>query len=245
MIFYFPKQLQFGAGGLVDWLRAKFSPADQGPSVAGKQGRPGSRVLRALRPDRAYGISAFVGLLTYFAYGFLNDAWANPALFAIALYMFLCIPGYSKLSNRIEIYATRQSGLETAGRLCRYLAQLGVNLILLWTFLAAGILDPAGLVELGGFFATAAWVTIVSQGGQYFATWLARQGLGRFDINVVLAISTSAVVNALAVSGVPWIQPIYLFLSLSIGLTMLSFGMLSDALCVLRRGRGSWSQSGS
>ncbi len=181
------------------------------------------------RLNGAYGISALVGILTYFAYGSLNGAWANPALAGIVLYMFLVIPGYSKLSNRIETYAARWSGLETVGRLCRYLAQLGVNLILLWAFLAGEILDPAGLAELGGFFGAAAWITIVSQGGQYFATGLARHGLGRSDINVVLAISTSAVVNALAVSGVLWIQPIYVAVSMSIGVTMLSFGILSDA----------------
>ncbi len=185
-------------------------------------------MIRLPRLDAAYGISALVGVLTYFAYGSLNAAWANPALAGIALYMVLSIPGYSKLSNWIESRAARWSGLATAGRLCRYLAQLGVNLILLWAFLAGGILDPAGLAELGGFFGAAAWITIVSQGGQYFATWLARHGIGRSDINVVLAVSTSAIVNALAVSGVLWIQPIYLAVSLSIAITMLSFGIWSD-----------------
>ena len=94
------------------------------------------------------------------------------------------------------------------------------------------------IVDLGGFFGAAAWITIISQGGQYLATWLARIGLGRPDLNVVLAISTSAVVNALAVSGVAWLQPIYLVVSLSIGLTMLSFGLFSDARNALVRSAG-------
>ena len=199
-------------------------------------------MIRLPRLGGAHGISALVGILTYFAYASLNGAWANPALVGIALYMFLFIPGYSKLSNRIETYAALRSRLETVGRLCRYLAQLGVNLILLWAFLAGEILDPAGLAELGGFFGAAVWITIVSQGGQYFATWLARHGLGRSDINVVLAVSTSAVVNALAVSGVLWIQPIYVAVSLSIGITMLSFGIFSDArLALIRKAGGALS----
>ena len=194
--------------------------------------------LRHLRLDQAYGISALVGVITYLAYGALNGAWSNPALVGISLYMFLFIPGYSKLSNWVERHAAEGSGLETVGRICRYLAQLAVNLALLWVFIAGGILDPAGLTDLGGFFGAAAWITVVSQGGQYLATWLARIGAGRADLNVVLAVSTSAVVNALAVSGVAWLQPIYLVVSLSIGLTLLSFGLFSDARNALARPAG-------
>ena len=149
--------------------------------------------------------------------------------------MFLCIPVYAKISNRIEAQAARRSGLETAGRAARCLIQLCVNLVLLWVFLAGGVLDPAGLAGLGGFLGTAAWITAVSQGGQYLATLLARNGLGRSDLNVVVAVASSAVVSALAVSGVAWIQPIYVMLSLAAGLAILVSGLLADVRLLLGR----------
>lgn len=198
-----------------------------------------TRICYSVRSDLgAYGVSATVGLLTYVVYGALNSAWANPALAAIALYMFLFIPGYSKVSNWIEGQVSQRVGLETAGRTSRYLAQLGVNLVLLWVFLAGGILEHAGLVALGGFFGAAAWITVVSQGGQYLATWLARNGLGGADLNVVLAVATSAVVSALAVSGVAWVQPIYMVVSLGAGFTILASGVLSDLRLTLARQSG-------
>lgn len=227
-----------GQGGGISWSLLSLIESFQALKVAGWGPFTILRRLRHLRLDQAYGISALVGVVTYLAYGALNGAWSNPALVGISLYMFLFIPGYSKLSNRVERLAAEGSGLETVGRICRYLTQLGVNLALLWVFLAGDILDPAGLADLGGFFGAAAWITIVSQGGQYLATWLARNGFGRPDLNVVLAVSTSAVVNALAVSGVAWLQPIYLVVSLSIGLTVLSFGLLSDARNALARPAG-------
>ena len=192
--------------------------------------------MTGLRFDaKAYRISAFVGIVTYLAYGALNGAWTNPALVGIALYMFLCIPGYAALSNRVEAQAARRTGLESTGRLARYLSQLCVNLVLLWVFLAGGVLDPAGLIGLGGFFGAAAWITAVSQGGQYLATTLARNRFGRADLNVVVAIAASAVVSALAVSGVAWVQPIYVVLSLAAGLAILTSGLLADARLLLGR----------
>ncbi len=49
------------------------------------------RTLR-IRLNSSYGLSAFVGVVTYLAYGSLNQAWSNWVLFAVALYMFLSIP---------------------------------------------------------------------------------------------------------------------------------------------------------
>lgn len=180
-----------------------------------------------------YMVSGLVGVLTYVVYGSLNDAWAKPALVGISLYMFLVIPWYSGFSNRIEARARAFSGLETIGRLFRYLVQLGFNLVLLWVFLAGEILDPSGLDGIGGFFGAAAWVTVVSQGGQYLANWLAAYKIGNADLNVVLAISTSVIVNALAVSGVAWIQPVYVAISLIFGVSIFAVGIGLDARTLL------------
>lgn len=183
---------------------------------------------RQLRLNSSYGMSAFVGVVTYLAYGSLNYAWGNWVLFAVALYMFLSIPLYSKLSNKCELAVARRTQLETLGRVARYVLQLLVNLALLWVFVEGQVIDPSGLDGIGGFFATAAWITIVSQGGQYLANWLARRHVGDSDRNVVLAVSISAMVNALAVSGVTWVQPIYIILSLSFGALIFGAGVVSD-----------------
>ena len=201
---------------------------------------PGSVTMRSNRwreilscPRSSYGLSTLVGLLTYFAYGALNDAWGNLALVGVSLYMLLAIPLYSKLSNWIEGLVSKSTRLETGGRLARYGLQLLINLALLWVFVAGGVVDPAGLEGIGGFFATAAWITVVSQGGQYLAGWLARKRVGNADGNVVWAISVSATVTALAVSGVAWIQPIYVVGSLAFGVAIFGMGVLTDVRAVL------------
>ena len=192
------------------------------------------RLLR-IRLNSSYGLSAFVGVVTYLAYGSLNQAWSNWVLFAVALYMFLSIPLYSKLSNKIEFAITKLTRLETGGRIARYIPQLLVNLGLLWVFIEGEVIDPSGLAGIGGFFATAAWITIVSQGGQYLANWLARKNIGDADRNVVLAVSISAIVNALAVSGVTWIHPIYIALSLSFGAVIFGVGVVADTRSLSKR----------
>ena len=188
-----------------------------------------------LPTGRSYGLSGLIGLLTYVIYGSLNDAWANPTLVAIALYMYLSIPWYSKVSNRVETGTGELTGLVTVGRISRYLLQLCFNVVLLWAFLAGRVLDPAGLEGIGGFFGAAAWVTVLSQSGQYLANWLARKGMGDADRNVVLAISISAIVNALAVSGVAWIQPMYVIVSLCLGVGMFGAGAMSDTRSIRRK----------
>ena len=193
------------------------------------------RRSRRIRLNSSYGLSAFVGVVTYLAYGSLNHAWSNWVLFAVGIYMFLSIPIYSKLSNQIESVVTKRSKLETGGRIARYVPQLIVNLVLLWVFVEGQVIDPGGLDAIGGFFATAAWITIVSQGGQYLAKWLAHRNLGDADRNVVLAVSISATVNALAVSGVTWIQPIYIALSLCFGAAIFGLGVVTDTRFLSRR----------
>lgn len=193
------------------------------------------RRARRIRLNSSYGLSAFVGVVTYLAYGSLNQAWSNWVLVAVGLYMFLSIPIYSKLSNQIEVAITHRTKLQTGGRIARFVPQLLVNLALLWVFVEGQVIDPAGLVGIGGFFATAAWITIVSQGGQYLANWLAQKNVGDADRNVVLAVSVSATVNALAVSGVTWIHPIYLALSLTFGAAIFGVGVVSDTKFLARR----------
>jgi hypothetical protein len=123
-------------------------------------------------------LGAFVGVITYLSYGYLNQAWSNWVLVAISIFMFLSLPLYSKYSNRIEDLGARWTQLETGGRVARYLFQLLDNMLLLWVYVAGGVINPAALEGIGGFFATAAWITMVSQGGQYLASYLARRGIG-------------------------------------------------------------------
>jgi hypothetical protein len=194
-----------------------------------------TRRVRRIRLNSSYWLSAFVGVVTYLAYGSLNQAWGNWVLAAVGLYMFLSIPIYSKLSNKIEFAITKRTRLETGGRIARYIPQLLVNLALLWVFVEGQVIDPSGLEGIGGFFATAAWITIVSQGGQYLANWLARKSIGDADRNVVLAVSISAIVNALAVSGVTWIHPVYIGLSLSFGAVIFGVGVMADTRFLSKR----------
>ena len=198
--------------------------------------------LRRVRESRlcsnpSYRLSALVGVLTYIAYGSLNEAWSNWALIGVSVYMYLSIPLYSKLSNWVERTAAGRTGLGTGGRVARYALQLLINLALLWVFIEGRVVSLTGLDPIGGFFATAAWITVVSQGGQYLANGLAMKGIGTADRNVVLAVSISASVNALAVSGVAWIQPIYVAVSLGIGAAIFGLGLLADAKNLFARNR--------
>jgi len=213
-----------GPSGISDGFRAD-------PFVILREPRRPPRI----RFNSSYGLSAFVGVVTYLAYGSLNQAWSNWVLGAVGLYMFLSIPIYSKLSNKIEFAITKRTRLETGGRIARYIPQLLINLALLWVFVEGQVIDPSGLDGIGGFFATAAWITIVSQGGQYLANWLARKNIGDADRNVVLAVSISAIVNALAVSGVTWIHPIYIALSLSFGAVIFGVGVVADTRSLSKR----------
>jgi len=97
------------------------------------------------------------------------------------------------------------------------------------------VIVPTGLAGIGGFFATAAWITILSQGGQYLANELSRRGLGHPDRNVVVAFAISASVSALAVSGVVWVQPIFILASLGFGAGFLGIGLVIDAGRLLDR----------
>jgi hypothetical protein len=196
------------------------------------------RILR-IRLNSSYRLGAFVGLITYLSYGYLNNAWSNWALVAISIFMFLSLPLYSKYSNKIESLAARWTQLETGGRVARYLFQLLDNLILLWIYVAGEVIDPSALDRIGGFFATAAWITIVSQGGQYLANHLARKGIGNPDRNVVWAIAISVTTSALAVSGVRWIQPVYVVISLGFGALIFGIGLMADTRRLLKRQKGS------
>ena len=187
------------------------------------------RVVEFMRATAgSYRLSGLTAFLTYITYAWLNDAWGNYALVGIGVYLYLSIPAYSRLSNQLESGTSAFAGLTTAGRVARYAMQFAVNCILLYVFLAGGILDPVGLGGIGGFFGAAAWVTAVSQGGQYAANWLATMGIGGSDRNVVVSISISVVVNALAVSGVIWIQTIYIGASLFFAGVILFSGVVFD-----------------
>ena len=92
-----------------------------------------------------------------------------------------------------------------------------------------------GYVAKVGSTTTPTWVTIVSQGGQYVANYLARRGFGTADHNVVWAVTISVSLNALAVSGVAWIQPAYVAVSLGFGSLIFGLGVVADTKRVLKR----------
>ena len=231
----------------VGWPDRRVPAESIGESAASRLGKSFLEVLRRLRESRlcsdpSYRLSALVGVLTYLAYGSLNDAWSNAALIGVSVYMYLSTPLYSKISNWMEGAVARRTGLGTGGRVARYLLQMSENLLLLWILIAGQVLSRSGLEGIGGFFATAAWITMVSQGGQYLANWMARRDMGHADRNVVLVISISAIVTALAVSGVTWIQPAYVTISLFLGTAILGAGLVTDARRLLSRNMASIRQ---
>jgi len=225
------------AGGSVTSRRAPSGISDgfrADPFVTVREPRRPPRI----RLNSSYGLGAFVGLITYLSYGYLNHAWSNWALVAISIFMFVSLPLYSKYSNRIEYLAARWTQLETGGRVARYLFQFLDNMFLLWIYVAGEVIDPTALDAIGGFFATAAWITIISQGGQYLANSLARKGFGNPDRNVVWAIAISVTISALAVSGVSWIQPVYVVISLGFGALIFGIGLMADAKRLLEKRKG-------
>ncbi len=224
------------------WVDHQASPAEvrrsAGVCVSGAFFKMKRRLHQSLLcSSSSYRLSALVGALTYAAYGSLNDAWINPALVAVSIYMFLSTPLYSKLSNWIEFTVAKLTRLGTGGRVARFIFQILDNLVLLWVLIAGQVLSRSGLDGIGGFFATAAWITIVSQGGQYLANWMARRNIGDPDRNVVWAICISAIVSALAVSGVVWIQPAYVTISLIFGAAIFGSGLVTDARYLLARNK--------
>jgi hypothetical protein len=173
-----------------------------------------------------YALSGLVGALTFVTYGSVNAAWSNPALWVFCAYLWACIPAYSTLSNRLERWAAGRSGLLTGGRGARLAAQMGVNVVLLALVVWGGVVDSAGLVGMGGFMMTALWITLVSQGGQYLALRLA--GPRQADAYVTVAVCLSATVTALAVSGVPLVQPVYVAASLVLGGLLIACDLMAD-----------------
>ena len=58
----------------------------------------------------------------------------------------------------------------------------------------------------------------------------------------MLAVSVSATVNALAVSGVGWIQPVYVTLSLVFGAAIFGMGLVTDARFLSTRSKAMTPQ---
>lgn len=193
----------------------------------------------------SYWLSGLTGFLTYIAYVSLNGAWGNYVLVTVAISICLSIPTYSRLSNQAEAKATDLTGLGTVGRAARYTLQFSINCALLYVFLSGNILDSTGLIGINGFFVFAAWVTAVLQGGQYLAGWLGARGVGSCDQNVVISISISVIVGALAVSGVAWILPAYVGTSLLFAGVILFSGVVLDIKALRIRGYhcGNYSAS--
>ena len=127
------------------------NPDTKASPLVGLAGRFG-RYARS----RSTRLAAFAGLLTYLCYAYAHNSWTNPALIGVALFFALFMPSYSRISNKIEIWANNQFGFVTAGRLGRFVFQFAFNLVLfaimfVWQLpqpaVACSLYDAAVLVD--------------------------------------------------------------------------------------------------
>src|SRR4029453_2282326 len=95
-------------------------------------------------------VAAFAGLLTCLCYAQPQNSWTNPALIAVSVFFALFMPTYSRISNKIEIWANNQLGFVTAGRLGRFAFQFAVNLALFAVMLWGGGMNRSGVETVGG-----------------------------------------------------------------------------------------------
>lgn len=173
-------------------------------------------------------VAVCIGALMYFSYAWVHSAWNNPTLVATTVFIGLFLPTYSKLSNRAEELINLRFATVTFGRLGRLLPQFLFNLAVFWLFLRGGVMAADALDGVGGFVGVALLTTLASQGAQYAALIMYNRGIGDPNRNVLLALSANVVVTALATTGIPYVKPLFLALSLVFGGLVFGVGILSD-----------------
>jgi hypothetical protein len=179
-----------------------------------------------LSPSTA--VAACIGALMYFSYACIHSAWNNPTLVATTVFIGMFLPTYFKLSNRAEEVINLRFATVTFGRIGRLLPQFIFNLTVFWIFLRGGVMTDNALEGVGGLVGVALLTTLASQGAQYAALIMYNRGIGDPNRNVLLALSTNAVVTALATTGIPYVKPLFLASSLVFGGFVLGVGILSD-----------------
>jgi hypothetical protein len=181
-----------------------------------------------------------VGAVMYGAYATAHEAWGNGALIGVCLFIAICLPTYSRLSNKLEEIANLRFVSVTLGRLSRFLAQLAFNSAVFIIFTKGNVLDGGTLTGMGGVFGAATLTTVASQGVQYAAVVLFNRGRGDLNRNVIIALSANIIMTAAATAGLPFVKPAFTALSLMLGAWIFGLGLLSDLRAVLypRRGIG-------
>ena len=176
----------------------------------------------------------------YVSYAAGFDAWLNPALIGVALFVGLALPSYSRLSNRAEQGANNAFALVSIGRLARFFPQLLFNVCAFGVLLVGGVVNGGNLSGVGGLLGAAAITTVASQGAQYVAIFLFNRNLGDLNRNVMIALSLNIVVTALAIMGFEVVRWIFLVGGIFLGVLVFGSGLLSDLRAFLfpRRGVG-------
>jgi nicotinic acid mononucleotide adenylyltransferase len=178
--------------------------------------------------SRSTRLAAFAGLLTYLCYAYAHNSWTNPALICVALFFALFMPTYSRISNKIEIWANNQFGFVTAGRVGRFVFQFAFNLVLFAIMLWGGGMSRSGVASVGGIAGAALVTSLASQGLQYLGSYLFQRGIGDLNRNVLAALCLNTVLTALGTAGMPYAREAFLAIGLGLGGLLLLVGLLSD-----------------
>lgn len=184
--------------------------------------------LNAIRSRRSLAFGWLIGLVFYVCYAFARDIWANPTLIAVALFIGMNVPQYSRLSGRIEEQLQYRSATVTAGRLGRFAFQMAFNLIVYALFLAGGVVASVGIHAVGGVLGAALLTTLASQGFQYAGQTAARFGYGQPDWNVLVGLSANVFLAAMALAGFPAARVLFLVAAIAFGVFVLALGISSD-----------------
>ncbi|CAN5923445.1 hypothetical protein BH11PSE3_BH11PSE3_25140 [soil metagenome] len=178
-------------------------------------------------------MAAFGGLLTYVSYAYAHGSWANPTLIGMSMFVGVFLPSYSKLSNKAELWANNRVGYVTAGRLGRFVPQLGFNLAVFWLWQWGGALNQAGIASVGGFAGAALVTTLASQGTQYLGGYLVARGIGDATRNTLVGLLVNASLAALGTAGVPGAREAFLLMGFVLGTAFFGIGLLSDIRSVV------------
>lgn len=182
----------------------------------------------AIRSRRSLAFGWLIGLAFYVSYAIARDVWGNPTLIAASLFIGMNVPGYSRLSGRIEEYLQLISATVTLGRLGRFAFQMAFNTVVYALFVAGGVVAPIGIDALGGVIGAALVTTFASQGFQYAGQTAARFGYGQPDWNVLVGLSANVFLAAMALAGLPGARTLFIGSAIVFGALVFAVGVASD-----------------
>ena len=164
----------------------------------------------------------------YLSYAYAHGAWDNLVLIGLSIFVAGFLSIFANLSNAVSEWANNFTAMITAGRLARFAVQLAFNLVGLGLLFHGGVLIPEGVATVGGVFGAAVVTTLASQGVQYFGVFLFQRHIGDLHGNVLLGLSATLVLTALATAGLPVAREAFLILGISFGAVIFGLGILSD-----------------